>query len=62
MMTVLTYSLNPSFDRGIVHKFLTVVCLQNELVIELGKGNPGIAIEFGWVYRELARGPVVRTR
>lgn len=52
-----TYRLNPSFNCGIIFKLLAVLGLKYEFIIELGKGDPWVAIEFGRIGRKVARRP-----
>ena len=43
---VRAYHWNPSLQRIIEFKFLVVVCLEDELLGELGEGYAGVSVEF----------------
>jgi len=46
------YHRNPSLQPIVEFVFLPIICFEDELIVELRKGDAGVAVEFFWILRE----------
>ena len=49
-----THRLNPPLQCRIIFKLLSIIRLQDKFILQLRERNARVAIEFGWVLREVA--------